>query len=304
MFHLITILGPTATGKTTLACHLAALLHGEIISADSRQVYRGMDLGTGKDLSDFHLKDYDVPYHLIDIVDPGYEFNVFEFQQHVVRALEKVEHNGRLPILCGGSGLYLDAVLRGYQLQRVPENKVLREFLETLSMESLTRKLKSYGPVHNTTDINDRRRLIKAIEIAEHHINHPKPDFIMPRVSSINFGLHFERQQLRDRITQRLKQRLEEGMVDEVRNLLSSGLLPEQLKFYGLEYRLITQYVMGELTYNEMFELLNTAIHQFAKRQMTWFRRMENGGVRIHWINGNINLEEKLATILSFLPKT
>ena len=304
MFHLITILGPTATGKTTLACHLAALLHGEIISADSRQVYRGMDLGTGKDLSDFHLKDYDVPYHLIDIVDPGYEFNVFEFQQHVVRALEKVEHNGRLPILCGGSGLYLDAVLRGYQLQRVPENKVLREFLETLSMESLTRKLKSYGPVHNTTDINDRRRLIKAIEIAEHHINHPKPDFIMPRVSSINFGLHFERQQLRDRITQRLKQRLDEGMVDEVRNLLSSGLLPEQLKFYGLEYRLITQYVMGELTYNEMFELLNTAIHQFAKRQMTWFRRMENGGVRIHWINGNINLEEKLATILSFLPKT
>jgi len=215
-----------------------------------------------------------------------------------------VEHNGRLPILCGGSGLYLDAVLRGYQLQRVPENKVLREFLETLSMESLTRKLKSYGPVHNITDTNDRRRLIKAIEIAEHHINHPKPDFIMPRVSSINFGLHFERQQLRDRITQRLKQRLEEGMVDEVRNLLSSGLLPEQLKFYGLEYRLITQYVMGELTYNEMFELLNTSIHQFAKRQMTWFRRMENGGVRIHWINGNINLEEKLATILSFLPKT
>jgi len=214
-----------------------------------------------------------------------------------------VEHNGRLPILCGGSGLYLDAVLRGYQLQRVPENKVLREFLETLSMESLTRKLKSYGPVHNTTDINERHRLIKAIEIAEHHINHPKPDFIMPRVSSINFGLHFERQHLRDRITQRLRQRFEEGMVDEVRNLLSSGLLPEQLKFYGLEYRLITQHVMGELTYNEMFELLNTAIHQFAKRQMTWFRRMENGGVRIHWINGNINLEEKLATILSFLPK-
>ena len=304
MFHLITILGPTATGKTTLACHLAALLQGEIISADSRQVYRGMDLGTGKDLSDFHLKDYDVPYHLIDIVDPGYEFNVFEFQQHVVRALEKVEHNGRLPILCGGSGLYLDAVLRGYQLQRVPENKVLREFLETFSMESLTRKLKSYGPVHNTTDINDRHRLIKAIEIADYSINHPKPDFIMPRVSSINFGLHFERQQLRDRITQRLKQRLEEGMVDEVRNLLSSGLLPEQLKFYGLEYRLITQFLMDELTYKEMFELLNTAIHQFAKRQMTWFRRMENGGVRIHWINGNINLEEKLATILSFLPKT
>jgi len=303
MFHLITILGPTATGKTTLACHLAALLQGEIISADSRQVYRGMDLGTGKDLTDFHLKGYDVPYHLIDIVDPGYEFNVFEFQQHVVRALEKVEHNGRLPILCGGSGLYLDAVLRGYQLQRVPENKVLREFLETLSMESLTRKLKSYGSVHNTTDINERHRLIKAIEIAEHHINHPKPDFIMPRVSSINFGLHFERQHLRDRITQRLRQRFEEGMVDEVRNLLSSGLLPEQLKFYGLEYRLITQHVMGELTYNEMFELLNTAIHQFAKRQMTWFRRMENGGVRIHWINGNINLEEKLATILSFLPK-
>ena len=303
MFHLITILGPTATGKTTLACHLAALLQGEIISADSRQVYRGMDLGTGKDLTDFHLKGYDVPYHLIDIVDPGYEFNVFEFQQHVVRALEKVEHNGRLPILCGGSGLYLDAVLRGYQLQRVPENKVLREFLETLSMESLTRKLKSYGPVHNTTDINERHRLIKAIEIAEHHINHPKPDFIMPRVSSINFGLHFERQHLRDRITQRLRQRFEEGMVDEVRNLLSSGLLPEQLKFYGLEYRLITQHVMGELTYNETFELLNTAIHQFAKRQMTWFRRMENGGVRIHWINGNINLEEKLATILSFLPK-
>jgi tRNA dimethylallyltransferase len=304
MFHIITILGPTATGKTTLACRLAALLQGEIISADSRQVYRGMDLGTGKDLADFEVDGQNIPYHLIDIVDPGYEFNVFEFQQHVSRALEKIEQNGRLPVLCGGSGLYLDAVLRGYDMQRVPENKTLRSSFELLTMEALVRKLKTYGSVHNTTDITDRNRLIKAIEIAEYRKEHPISDFQMSKISSVNFGLHFERNEARKLITQRLKQRLEDGLVDEVKNLLSNGLEPEQLKFYGLEYKYVTQFVTGEITYEEMFDLLNIAIHQFAKRQMTWFRRMENNGVRIHWINGNISMEEKLTTILNLLPKT
>lgn len=303
MFHTITILGPTATGKTTLACHLAALLQGEIISADSRQVYRGMDLGTGKDLSDFIVDGQPIKYHLIDIVDPGYEFNVFEFQQYVARALESVEKNGRLPIICGGSGLYLDAILRGYDMQQVNENKALREALDPVSTDALVRKLKTYGAIHNTTDSTDRKRLIRAIEIAEYQKNHPVSEFQMPKISSVNFGVIFERQEIRDRITHRLQQRLDDGMVDEVKRLLETGLQPEQLKFYGLEYKYLTQFVTGEITYDEMFDLLNTAIHQFAKRQMTWFRRMERGGVRIHWINGSISMEEKITTILSLLPK-
>jgi len=304
MLHIITILGPTATGKTNLACQLAALLQGEIISADSRQVYRGMDLGTGKDLQDFIVNGQPIPYHLIDIVDPGYEFNVFEFQKLAADALEKVSQSDRIPIMCGGSGLYLDSVLRAYDLQQVPDNHVLREVLEELSHEALVRKLKSYGPVHNTTDISDKKRLVRAIEIADYRKTHPQSSFQMPRINSINFGIQFERQALRDRITLRLIQRLEQGMVDEVRNLLKSGLTPDQLKFYGLEYRYLTQYVVGEISHDEMFGLLNTAIHQFAKRQMTWFRRMENNGVRINWINGSISMDEKIATILSMLPKS
>jgi tRNA dimethylallyltransferase len=303
MYHIITILGPTATGKTTLACHLAALLQGEIISADSRQVYRGMDIGTGKDLSDFMVNGHAIPYHLIDIVDPGYEFNVFEFQQHAVLALKLIEKNDHIPIMCGGSGLYLDAVLRSYDLQQVPENKILRLSLEAFSHDALVRKLKSYGPVHNTTDISDRKRLIRAIEIADHGVNHPRVDFKMPEISSLNFGIQFERQVMRERITQRLNNRLDQGLVEEVRHLLNSGLTPEQLKFYGLEYRYVTQYVNEEISYDEMFKLLNTAIHQFAKRQMTWFRRMESRGVRINWINGAISTEEKMAAILGHLPK-
>ncbi len=303
MFHIITILGPTATGKTSLACQLAALLQGEIISADSRQVYRGMDLGTGKDLQDFVINGQKIPYHLIDIVDPGYEFNVFEFQKMAADALEQISKRDRIPIMCGGSGLYLDSVLRAYDLQQVPDNHVLREVLEGLSQEALVRKLKSYGPVHNTTDISDKKRLVRAIEIADYRQSHPEKGFQMPRINSINFGIQFDRQALRDRITHRLKQRLDQGMVEEVRNLLEGGLTPEQLKFYGLEYRYLTQYVVGEISYQEMFELLNIAIHQFAKRQMTWFRRMERAGVRISWINGSIGMDEKIATILSTLPK-
>ncbi len=303
MLHIITILGPTATGKTTLACQLAALLQGEVVSADSRQVYRGMDLGTGKDLQDFVVNGQTIPYHLIDIVDPGYEFNVFEFQKLAFKALEQINERERIPILCGGSGLYLDSVLRAYELQQVPDNHVLRDVLEGLSQDALVRKLKSYGAVHNTTDISDKKRLVRAIEIADYRKTHPKSSFQMPRINSVNFGIQFERQALRDRITLRLKQRLEQGMVDEVRNLLESGLTPDQLKFYGLEYRYLTQYVVGEISHDEMFSLLNTAIHQFAKRQMTWFRRMENNGVRINWINGSISMDEKIATILSMLPK-
>ncbi len=304
MVHIITILGPTATGKTTLACHLAALLQGEIISADSRQVYRGMDIGTGKDLTDFVVDGQKIPYHLIDIVDPGYEFNVFEFQKHAVEALQQIEKNDRFPILCGGTGLYLDSLLRSYEFQQVHENKVLRSSLEGLSQEALIRKLKTFGQVHNTTDITDRKRLIRAIEIAAYRVDHPQDEIKIPAIASVNFGIRFERQVIRDRITQRLQQRLEDGMVDEVRHLLDSGLTPEQLKFYGLEYRYVTQYVNEEISYEEMFDLLNIAIHQFAKRQMTWFRKMENSGVRINWINGAISLEEKLAAILTLLPKS
>jgi len=303
MYHLITILGPTATGKTTLAAHLAALIGGEIISADSRQVYRGMDLGTGKDLDDFVVDGKAVPYHLIDIVDPGTEYNVFEFQRDFLEALKCISERGSLPILCGGTGLYLDAVLRSYRMDKVPENKLLRSELETKSDEVLIRKLKSFGTLHNTSDILSRERLIRAIEIREFEKKNPEAIQVLPEIRSINFGIRFEREVIRQRITQRLETRLEEGMLEEVKHLLDGGLKPEQLTFYGLEYKYLTLHVTGEISYDEMFSSLNTAIHQFAKRQMTWFRRMEKKGVKIHWINGEISTEEKLAVMIGLLPR-
>ena len=303
MNQLITMLGPTATGKTVLAAELANLIGGEIISADSRQVYRGMDLGTGKDLEDYVVGGKQIPYHLIDIHEPGYEFNIFEFQKLFVHAFEKVEINENIPILCGGSGMYLDSVLRAYEMKEAPVNKTLRNELMLLRDEKLIARLKSHGTIHNTTDTLNHERLVRAIEIQETNNSLKQTFEFLKKLKSINFGISFERQQIRERITQRLESRLGDGMLDEVKNLLEKGFTEEQLTFYGLEYRYLTLHVVGKISYDQMFEQLNTAIHQFAKKQMTWFRRMEKKGVHIFWIDGNLTTHEKLALILQKLPR-
>jgi len=295
---LIVIAGPTATGKTRLAACVAAKCEGEVISADSRQVYRGMDVGTGKDLHDFMVGDLLVPYHLVDIVDPGYEYNVFEFQQDFVKAYYHIKKRQKQAILCGGTGLYIDAALKGYTLQKVEPDPKLRESLQLLTNEELSQLLAQYRPLHNTTDTNDRERLIRAVEIETHQKKQPTKKTGYPVFKPIIFGIHFERSVIRQRITERLSRRLEAGMLDEINRLLSTGLKPEQLKFYGLEYRILTQYVTGEISYDEMFRILNTAIHQFAKRQMTWFRRMERQGMHIHWIDGNLAMDEKADQVI------
>jgi len=299
---MITVLGPTATGKTRLAALLADKTGGEVISADSRQVYRGMDIGTGKDLEDYVVNGKIIPSHLVDIADPGTEYNVFVFQRDFLHAYDDIRHRGHLPVLCGGTGLYLDAVLKGYRLHESPENPALREKLKTLSDARLLEVLMSYGALHNTTDISDRRRTIRAIEIKESEKLHPAREKF-PKINSVNFGIAFPREVVRTRITQRLRRRLENGMTEEVQHLLRDGLKPEQLSFYGLEYRFVTQYVTGEITYDEMFLKLNTAIHQFSKRQMTWFRRMEKQGVVIHWIDGQLKEAEKIKVCLTTLSR-
>lgn len=292
---LITILGPTATGKTTLATHLAASVNGEVISADSRQVYRGMDIGTGKDLGDFIVNSRSIPYHLIDIVNPGYEYNIFEFQKDVHAALESIHSRAKRAILCGGSGMYIESVLRGYQLNPKTGNEERLQELINLPDESLRLILEKLKRLHNTTDTLDRQRLIQAILIAEASASEST---LFTPVESILFGVHFDREIVRQRITERLDIRLQQGMIEEVQRLLQQGLTPEQLKFYGLEYKYVTMYLQQELTYEEMFNRLNIAIHQFAKRQMTWFRRMEKNGFKIEWIDGNWSMEEKLTFIL------
>ena len=297
MQKLITILGPTAAGKTSLAATLADQIGAEIISADSRQVYRGMDIGTGKDLEDYRVSDRIIPYHLVDIVDPGYEYNVFEFQHDFIKSFKDISKRGHKVILCGGTGMYLDAVLRNYNFQKVPENRILRKKLQTLSQEELINKLKQYGDLHNTTDLTDRERTIRAIEIGEYQSAQHEKDSDFSNIQSLNIGVRFERQLIRERITQRLIDRLKDGMIEEVKALLEGGIKPEQLIFYGLEFRYVTQFVVGEIEYEEMFGKLNTAIHQFAKRQMTWFRRMEKNGVTIHWIEGEKSMKQKVAAI-------
>lgn len=297
---MITVLGPTATGKTRLAALLADKTGGEIISADSRQVYRGMDIGTGKDLADYMVNGRDIPSHLVDIADPGTEYNVFGFQRDFLLAYADIRQRGHVPVLCGGSGLYLEAVLNGYRLQQVPENIALREKLKSLSDTKLVEVLKRYGILHNTTDIADRQRTLRAIEIKEFEKSHTiREEF--PKINSVNLGINFPREMVRLRITQRLKSRLENGMIEEVQRLLHNGLKPKQLTFYGLEYRYVTQYVTCEMTYSEMFSKLNTAIHQFSKRQMTWFRRMEKRGIVIHWLDGRLREEEKLSACLEII---
>lgn len=300
--NLIVVLGPTATGKTNLVARLAYELGAEIISADSRQVYRGMDIGTGKDLADFVVNGKQIPYHLIDIVDAGTEYNVFEYQKDFLQAYENIVSRNKTAILCGGSGLYIDAVVKGYRFLEVPENTALRNELEQKSIDELNAMLLSYKAIHNTTDSIYKKRIIRAIEVAKFQSENEALIRDFPKINHVIFGIDFDRETIKKRITQRLKHRLEhEGMIDEVKQLIANGVDPEKLKFYGLEYKLITQYLQNELNYNDMFQKLNTSIHQFAKRQSTWFRKMEKDGFNIHWIEGNLTLEEKLSLIKSMI---
>lgn len=300
-YDLITILGPTASGKTPLATVLADKLGTEIISGDSRQVYRRMDLGTGKDLADYKVEGRSVPYHLIDIVEPGYKYNVFEYQRDFLRAYESIVVKGKLPILCGGTGMYIESVLKGYRLLPVPENPQLRASLEGKSLEELTRILESYKKLHNSTDVDTVKRAIRAIEIEEYYRQQPLEYREFPSLKSLIVGVDIDRELRREKITRRLKQRLDEGMVEEVKGLLAEGIHPDNLIYYGLEYKFLTQYVIGELTYEEMFRQLETAIHQFAKRQMTWFRGMERRGFTIHWLDATIPMDEKLEQIINLI---
>ncbi len=298
---MITILGPTATGKTSFAAALAAQLNGEIVSADSRQVYKEMNLGTGKDYEDYMVDGQQVPYHIVDIVEPGSEYNVYEFQKDFLQAYDGIRERGKLPILCGGTGMYLEAVLNGYTLIQVPVNEKLRSELEEKPTEELADILKELRTVHNTTDTIHRKRTIRAIEIETHNKQNPPPENTFPEINTEIFGLKFARSVIRERITKRLKERLDDGMIDEVKGLLDKGIHPDKLKFYGLEYKFLTMHVLGELSYNDMFQKLNTAIHQFAKRQETWFRRMERNGFSINWINGNLQMEGKVKVALEML---
>ena len=300
-YDLITILGPTASGKTPLAAALADRLHTEIISGDSRQVYRRMDLGTGKDLVDYVVDGRPVPYHLIDIVEPGYKYNVFEYQRDFLKAYEEIASKGKLPILCGGTGMYIESVLKGYRLLPVPENPELRASLEGKSLEELTRILEGYKKLHNSTDVDTAKRAIRAIEIEEYYKQQPPEYREFPSLKSLIIGVDIDRELRREKITRRLKQRLDEGMVEEVRGLLEEGIPAENLIYYGLEYKFLTQYAIGELTFDEMFHQLETAIHQFAKRQMTWFRAMERRGFKIHWLDATLPMDVKTEQIINLI---
>ena len=299
-FDMVTILGPTASGKTELAVNLAYRLGGEVISADSRQIYRRMDLGTGKDLAEYRVNGTDIPYHLIDIAEAGYQYNVFEFQRDFLKVYQALKGKGSFPVMCGGSGMYLEAVLKGYRLIQVPINEERRAELQSLSLDKLKEILSSYKSIHNTSDIENIKRAVRAIEIEEYCAAHPETDLSFPSINSLIVGVRIERDLRRRRITARLKQRLNTGMIDEVKELLDSGLKPEDLTYYGLEYKYITHYILGQLSYEELLNDLNTAIHQFAKRQMTWFRKMEREGFKIRWIDGELAMEEKTAKILSW----
>ena len=297
---MITILGPTASGKTPVAARLAVEIDGEIISADSRQVYRRMDIGTGKDLADYG----DVPYHLIDIHEPGTKYNLFEYQQDFFDVYQQIQGRGAVPILCGGTGLYIEAVLKGYHLSPVPQNQELRDRLEGKSLDELTTmlaelKVRTGSNMHNTTDVDSCQRAIRAIEIETYNLEHPVPRRELPPVDSLIIGIDIDRELRREKITRRLKARLDEGMVDEVRALLDEGIPADDLIYYGLEYKFVTEYLVGKLSYDEMFQRLEIAIHQFAKRQMTWFRGMERRGFTIHWIPATLPMEDKIARILS-----
>ena len=316
---MITILGPTASGKTSLAAALAAQIEtldasiwggstkgAEIISADSRQVYRGMDIGTGKDLEDYTVGGKLIPYHLIDICDAGTKYNLFQYQQDFYDAYQDITHRGVLPILCGGTGLYIESVLKGYHLSPVPQNPALRSSLEGKTLEELTDmlvdlKAKNGSNMHNRTDVDTAQRAIRAIEIETYNLEHPMPERELPAVDSLVIGVSIDRDARRDKITRRLKQRLENGMVEEIKGLLDRGIPAENLLYYGLEYKFVTEYVIGKTSYEEMLRGLEIAIHQFAKRQMTWFRGMERRGFTIHWIDALQPMEQKVEQVLELM---
>ena len=300
-YNLITILGPTACGKTTLAVALADRLRTAVISADSRQVYRSMDLGTGKDLDEYVVDGRRVPYHLIDIVDAGYKYNVFEYQRDFLAVYERLRAAREIPVLCGGTGMYLESVLRGYRLVEVPENRALRASLEGKSLDELTEMLRGYKQLHNTTDVDTCKRAIRAIEIEEYYRTNDVDVRPFPKIKSLTVGLDVSRELRRERISRRLRERLDQGMIDEVRGILASGVSPDDLIYYGLEYKFLTMYVIGQLTYDEMVNRLEIAIHQFAKRQMTYFRGMERRGVPIRWIDSELPTEEKVECICQML---
>lgn len=300
-YQLITILGPTASGKTTFAAALAERLDTEIISADSRQIYRSMDLGTGKDLADYTVNGKNIPYHLIDICDPGYKYNVFEYQHDFYRAYQAIKEKGKLPILCGGTGLYIEAVLKGYKLLDVPQNPKLREQLKDKPLAELEQIIAGYKVLHNKTDVDTAQRAIRAIEIEEYYKNEAPDSNEYEPVNSLVIGIHIDRELRREKISRRLRTRLDEGMVEEVRNIIASGVAPEDLIYYGLEYKFLTLYVIGKLSYEEMVTQLEIAIHQFAKRQMTWFRGMERRGCKIQWIDASLPTEEKIQKVMALL---
>lgn len=303
MQKMITILGPTASGKTSLAAALAARIDAEIISADSRQVYRGMTIGTGKDLDDYRQGDRVIPYHLIDICEPGTKYNLFQYQQDFHLIYNNIVARGVRPILCGGTGLYIESVLKGYALSPVPQNQALRDELADKSLAELTEMLedlkhRNHSVMHNRTDVDTAQRAIRAIEIETYNLEHLTDNRTLPPIDSVIIGVDINREERRRKITQRLKQRLEEGMVDEIRQLLDRGIAPENLIYYGLEYKFVTEYVIGKTSYEEMFRQLEIAIHQFAKRQMTWFRGMERRGFTIHWIDALDPMDSKVAQIM------
>ena len=320
MKKMITILGPTASGKTPLAAALALQVDGEIISADSRQVYRRMDIGTGKDLADYTVhgsgfmvqgssltinqEPLTIPYHLIDICEPGTKYNLFQYQQDFFDAYQDIVSRSKTPILCGGTGLYIEAVLKGYQLSPVPQNPELRQRLEGKTLDELTQmlvalKAQNGSTMHNTTDVDSCQRAIRAIEIEEYNLHTPTPKRELPPIDSLIIGVNIDREARREKITRRLKARLEEGMIEEVRGLLAEGIPADDLIYYGLEYKFVTEYLVGKMTYDEMFQRLEIAIHQFAKRQMTWFRGMERRGFTIHWIDALQPMADKVQQILA-----
>lgn len=300
-YELITIIGPTASGKTAFAAALAARLDTEIISGDSRQVYRSMDIGTGKDLADYMVDGKQIPYHLIDICNPGDKYNVFEYQHDFHKAFEEIRKKGKLPILCGGTGMYIESVLRGFKLLDVPQNPALRESLKGKSLAELEQILASYKVLHNKTDVDSAQRAIRAIEIEEFYKTEAPEKREYAPINSLIIGVDIDRELRREKISRRLRARLDEGMVDEVRAILATGVKPEDLIYYGLEYKFLTLYIIGQLTYDEMVSQLEIAIHQFAKRQMTWFRGMERRGLHIHWLNATLPTDEKINNVLALI---
>lgn len=300
-YELITIIGPTASGKTAFAAALAARLDTEIISGDSRQVYRSMDIGTGKDLADYVVDGKQISYHLIDICNPGNKYNVFEYQHDFHKAFEEIRKKGKLPILCGGTGMYIESVLRGFKLLDVPQNPALRESLKGKSLAELEQILASYKVLHNKTDVDSAQRAIRAIEIEEFYKTEAPDKREYAPINSLIIGVDIDRDLRREKISKRLRARLDEGMVDEVRAILATGVNPDDLIYYGLEYKFLTLYIIGQLTYDEMVSQLEIAIHQFAKRQMTWFRGMERRGLHIHWLDATLPTDEKINNVLALI---